>query len=142
LHALIIWDEHHRKVKLGHSSKWETRVSRHPDTGLVCPESAGGVYPKSMPNTTCKYPGEARGLFGVGIRHKNEEGQDEGVRCDPFCYTNRKVVGVKAYETAMNAEKDRVKRLGKISLYLKHAYAIIAIIQINRRMLGGSRNGL
>ena len=53
------------KVRLGHSSKNETRVARHPRTGLVCDPADGGVFPPKMPITPVKYPGEARVCAGA-----------------------------------------------------------------------------
>ena len=67
--------------------------------------------PPRRPTTTIKYPGEARGAFGVAMR-KKPDGSMEGVRCDLFDYTNKKVVGCTGYEDARQAELIRVKPLG------------------------------
>ncbi len=42
LDGIVWWDEFHMKVRLGHSWKNETRVARHPGTGLVCDPADGG----------------------------------------------------------------------------------------------------
>ena len=67
--------------------------------------------PPRRPTTTIKYPGEARGAFGVAMR-KKPDGSMEGVRCELFDYTNKKVVGCTGYEDARQAELIRVKPLG------------------------------
>ncbi len=54
LDGIVWWDEFHLKVRLGHSSKNETRVARHPGTGLVCDPADGGVFPPKMPITSVK----------------------------------------------------------------------------------------
>jgi hypothetical protein len=112
LHALVLWDEKHQKVVLGHASKFEVRVRTHPDTGQPCTEVDGGVLGPAMPKTSIKYPEEARGLFGVAM--KNVDDVMVGVKAKPFNYTKRHVVGFKAYELAKKAEVWRVKSLGGV----------------------------
>jgi hypothetical protein len=68
--------------------------------------------PPRRPTTTIKYPGEARGAFGVAMRQK-PDGSMEGVRCEPFYYTGKKVVGCTGYKEARQAELNRVRPLGK-----------------------------
>jgi hypothetical protein len=63
LHAIVWWDEKHKKVILGHTSKYEVRIARNA-AGDYCGVSEGGILPCKMPNTTMKYASDARGLFG------------------------------------------------------------------------------
>ena len=105
LDALVFWDEHHRKIILGHVSKIETRISRN-EIGEPCSERNGGNYPPRMPKTNVKYPGEARGSFGVAIR--TIDGIKEGVCCQPFNYTDRTVCSIEDYDAALKAEYNRV----------------------------------
>jgi hypothetical protein len=53
LDALVIWDENHRKIVLGHTSKAETRVCRNAD-GAPCSLVDGGRYPPRKPRTSVK----------------------------------------------------------------------------------------
>ena len=103
LDGIVWWDEHHRKVILGHVSKYENRVSMK--DGVVTSPAEGGVYPPKKPNTVTKYADEARGLFGVAVV------QGVGVKAAPFNYSSRLVVGVKAYDGHVTAELNRVKVL-------------------------------
>ena len=100
------WDEHHKKVRLGHASKHECLISRDAD-GNVCEPAAGGSFPERRPTTTMKFPPEARGSFGLAMRKKSD-GSMEGVKCSPFCYNNRRIVGPKEYERERQAELRRV----------------------------------
>lgn len=113
LHGIAWWDEFHMKVKLGHASKWEIRLSRHPDTGDICEEEKGGVFAPEMPNTSVKYPAEARVCAGVCMV-EDEDGNQEGKTLDLFDYTGKTVVGLKAWKKAEEAELARVKPLGMV----------------------------
>jgi len=104
LDGIVWWDEHHRKVILGHVSKYENRVAVDAH-GVPTAVSDGGVLPKKMPNTVTKYAKEARGLFGVAVV------DGIGSKAVPFDYTNRKVVGMKAYDGHVAAELERVRPL-------------------------------
>ena len=110
IEAVAWWDEHHKKTRLGHASKWENKVARHPESGLPCIPENGGVVPDSRPVTTQKFAHDARGCFGVAMRCDEVEGtrQRVGVRLEPFNYTGKTVVGVKLYKTAFAAELRRV----------------------------------
>jgi hypothetical protein len=110
LHGIVWWDEYHKKIRLGFASKHEARVARDPETRKPTSVADGGVFPEPKPSTTVKFPGEARGGFGVAMR-KKEDGEYEGVRCEPFDYTNKWIVGVKEYEEKRKAELHRVKGL-------------------------------
>jgi hypothetical protein len=116
LDGIAWWDEFHMKVRLGNSSKNETRVARHPETGLVCDPDDGGVFPPKMPITSMKYPGEARVCAGACM-YKVPEGTPgryegfKGVTLSVYDYTGKQVVGVKAYEKACAAELARVMNM-------------------------------
>jgi hypothetical protein len=96
--GIAFWDEKHKKVKLGHTSKIEYRIRRNAD-GRPASEADGGVLPPAMPNTTMKFPGEARGLFGVAMV-RNADGSYTGKRSVPFDYTLCKIVSFKDYDDA------------------------------------------
>ena len=86
LDGIVFWDEHHRKVRLGHASKYETRIRRDGD-GNYATKEGGGELPKKFPITTTKFCDEARGSFGCCIRTVN--GEKEGVRLPVFNYTGQ-----------------------------------------------------
>jgi hypothetical protein len=117
LDGIAWWDEFHLKVRLGHSSKYEVRLCRHPDTHGVCSEEEGGVWTEEKPTTSMKYPGEGRACAGT-VMFKDEGNEDEGVyggykgvTVPLFNYTGRTVVGLKAWNQAKQAELARVKPL-------------------------------
>ena len=121
LNGIAWWDEHHKKIRLGHSSKHEYRVRRD-ENGNPCVEEEGGVLPDCKETTTTKFPGEARLCPGVAAvtsplpAGKSETQQQEyaravGKRMAPFDYTGKLVVGPNAWQKAKNAEKNRVKKL-------------------------------
>ena len=68
----------------------------------------GCALPEENFITTVKYPGEARGCFGVALRRK-EVGTIEGLRLNPFNYTGQKVVGVKTFQNLQKVEREKVK---------------------------------
>ena len=113
LDGVVWWDEFHLKVRLGHASKWEVSLCRHPDTGKVCPEEEGGEWDPEMPNTSIKYPGEARVCAGAvmfkatGTEADGVHGGYKGATLPLFNYTGRTVVGLKAWRKARNAELAR-----------------------------------
>ncbi|KAJ1385737.1 hypothetical protein B484DRAFT_461248, partial [Ochromonadaceae sp. CCMP2298] len=111
-HALVFWDENHKQCILGHTSKYETLVARNPFDNTPTAPQYGGVFPAKKSRTTVKFPEEARGCFGAAVR-KRPEGTLEGVKATPFCYTGRKVVGIKNFENAKTLELARVKLLPK-----------------------------
>jgi hypothetical protein len=49
-HAIVYWDEHHRKTILGHVSKIESRVAVDGNGKPTHPDK-GGIFPKPMPQT-------------------------------------------------------------------------------------------
>ena len=57
-------DEHHRKTKLGHATKYEVRIRRDA-SGKIAPPEKGGVLKAKNKRVTQKSNKEARGLFMV-----------------------------------------------------------------------------
>jgi hypothetical protein len=104
-------------VKLGHSSKWEVSLCRHPDTREVCLEEEGGEWAEEKPNTSIKYPGEARVCAGAlmfkatGTEADGVHEGHKGKTLTLFNYTGRTVVGLKAWKKARLTEMARVKPL-------------------------------
>lgn len=94
---------------LGHMSKYETRIAVDND-GVPCAERDGGTLTEKQPKTSVKFPGEARGCFGIGMV-KMKGGDFEGRRAAIFDYTGQWIIGVKKYEAAKKSELARVKRL-------------------------------
>ena len=86
LDGTVFWDGHHRKVRFGHASKYETRIRRDKH-GNYATEQGGGDLPKKKPTTTAKFCDEARGSFGCCIRTVN--GKKEGIRLPVFDYTGQ-----------------------------------------------------
>ena len=113
IHGIVFWDEKHKQCIQGFSSKMETSISMDKNGNPTSPE-AGGIFTPWKPKTAVKYPKEARGMFGVAIR-KNSDGSTEGVKCNPFNYSNRKVVSYKDYQVQINIELDRVLHLKNTS---------------------------
>ena len=117
LDGIAFWDEFHLKVKLGHSSKWEVSLCRHPDTREVCLEEEGGEWAEEKPNTSIKYPGEARVCAGAlmfkatGTEADGVHEGHKGKTLTLFNYTGRTVVGLKAWKKARLTEMARVKPL-------------------------------
>jgi hypothetical protein len=89
LHGIVWWDEKHKKVELGHTSKMESRIATL--NGVPTLPANGGLFPPTMPNTTMKFPGEARGLFGAAMV-KGGDGEMMGKKDLPFNYSGRIVV--------------------------------------------------
>ena len=109
MHEVVWWDEHHRKVRLGCASKLEVRIARD-ERGTPTAPADGGVFPPRKPVTTVKFPGEARGAFGVAMRKKADNPEAmEGIRCAPFFYTGKKIVGLNEYQLVRDAEQASVR---------------------------------
>jgi hypothetical protein len=72
------WVEFDLKMRLGHTSKWETILCRHPDTGEACSEVDGGVWDAERPTTSMKYPGEGRVCAGALMWKADEDDTDNG----------------------------------------------------------------
>jgi hypothetical protein len=111
LHAIAWWDEHHKKVILGHSSKLEARVYRNAEGKAASPED-GGVLPAERPRISVKYPGEARLLFGIAMV-LDEHGIPKGKKAEPFGYTGCQILGIPAYNKECDNEMRRVRTLKK-----------------------------
>ena len=116
LDGIAWWDEFHLKVRLGHASKYEVPLCRHPYTGEACPEEDGGVWADEMPSTSMKYPGEAPVCAGA-VMWKAEEGDAEahegyrGKTLPLFNYTGKTAVGLEVWDLAWNPELGRLKPL-------------------------------
>ena len=121
LHALIVFDENHKKCILGHSSKVENRIARNPFDGAPTDPAFGGVLPPKKDRTKPKYEKEARGCFGVAVKQL-VDGTKVGARTSVFNYTERKVVGVKNYNTAIKAELKRVSPLLGVWRHADYGY--------------------
>jgi hypothetical protein len=110
LDGIVFWDENHQQVQLGDGcTVYQRQVSRDESGKALAPDD-GGTFSKKKTTTSIKYPGEGRGCFGVCIR-TDKDGKKEGMRAAPFNYTNRKVVGDKAFQVAIGLELERVKPL-------------------------------
>jgi hypothetical protein len=107
--AIAWWDENHKKMMLGHTSKSENRIAR--DLPCYGKEPTyvlfGGVLPAKSMRTTIKFPGEARGLFGCALVEQ-ADGSHQGVKAVPYCYTNKFVIGIKKWNEKKKTEELRV----------------------------------
>ena len=54
LHAIVWWDEHHDKCRLGHVSKYECLISRDAQGRRIAPKD-GGKFPERKPTMNAKY---------------------------------------------------------------------------------------
>lgn len=109
LDGIAWWDEHHKKIILGHTSVNEFRIYRN-DAGVAALPSEGGKLAKLSPQVSVKYAGEARMLFGVAMV-KGADGKTTGEKAAPFGYTGCQIVGIPAFEKAKAAEMARVRTL-------------------------------
>ena len=107
LDAIVFWDEHHEQVVLGHTSQIETRIRKDED-GFLATEEEGGQLPERHEIVDAKFPGNVGGCFGVAMRKNSETQQNEGIKCCPFGYMGRTVVGVKRFSEELKAEAARV----------------------------------
>eukprot|EP00966_Prymnesium_polylepis_P320318 7376687-Prymnesium_polylepis.1 len=104
--GIAFWDEKHKKVHMGCTSKWQWRLPRDAD-GVWLPVEKGGELARPMDTTVGKFEDEARGCFGVAMKRVGD--RLEGHRFKPFNYTGRKVLGPTSYWKAMNDELRRVE---------------------------------
>jgi len=111
VHAIAWWDEHHKKIRLGHASKWECRL-RFDEDGNLAREEDGGVLEDASETTTTKYPGEARGCFGGGVRML-ANGELEGFTLEACNYSGLQVIAPDLWETKRVAEER--SKIGKAS---------------------------
>jgi|AntAceMinimDraft_1070359.scaffolds.fasta_scaffold22423_1 hypothetical protein len=118
LDGVAFWDEFHLKCKLGHASKWECVMCRHPETDEVCTEEEGGVWEEEKPNTSMKFAQEARTCLGAYMRkaHEGDAASEVhegyvGKTMELFDYTHRSVIGPASYAKKITAELARVKPL-------------------------------
>eukprot|EP00966_Prymnesium_polylepis_P302864 6996677-Prymnesium_polylepis.1 len=104
--AQCFWlDEHHEQCKLGKSSLHDCLLPRDKDGNV---DLVNGEYGDWSDATRVKFPQEVRFLLGVAMTRK-PGGDLEGRRMEePYEYTNKWVVGFKAFEKALRAEIHRV----------------------------------
>ena len=57
-----------------------------------------------------KFPGDARLVFGVAVRTR-QDGEQEGIRCEPYSYTGKTVVGVARFEVEIEKKFHRARGL-------------------------------
>jgi hypothetical protein len=112
VYQIAWWDENHKKVILGHTSKFENRISRNTFDKTPTPLQYGGVLPAKSKKTAMKFPPEARGCFGCAVV-RDADGTCRGEKAVPFNYTGKWVVGRKAWVQAQQAEMARVLPLAK-----------------------------
>jgi hypothetical protein len=109
LDSIFHLDEHHRKCNLGAITKLEVQIPLGPDGEYLALED-GGKFPEWKNKTVPKFVQECRGMFGV-MRKQLADGSHEGRRCKPFNYSQKLVVGCKAFEKLIKAEVQRVNAL-------------------------------
>jgi hypothetical protein len=108
--GIVFFDENHQQVCLGDGCTVYQRKVARDETGNAVAPVDGGEFSRLKTTTSIKYPGEGRGCFGVCIR-TDKDGKEEGIRTVPFNYNDRKVIGNKAFEVAIDIELERVKPL-------------------------------
>ncbi|KAJ1424247.1 hypothetical protein B484DRAFT_464846 [Ochromonadaceae sp. CCMP2298] len=108
-HRIAWWDENHKGVILGFTSKFENHIAKN-EYKEATPQQFGGVLQEKKMQTHIKFPGEVCGCFGAAVV-EDEDGTCRGVKAVPFNYTGKWVVGIKAYELAKVAEMARVPPL-------------------------------
>ena len=94
----------------GNSDTWEWRAHRN-EEGDICLPCDGGVLDPPVACPRAKHPARADGLFGVAATIPVGGRRLEGRRIPPLRYRGR-VVGIAAYERALQAEIERVRQLG------------------------------
>jgi len=107
------WDERHRKVCLGCSSKYEWRFmvdKDHPECRILDPEDPRAALPPAMPRTTAKYLSEARRSLGVAMKDDGN-GNLTGHRFEPYPYDSQLMIGLEKFQKKELAEIRRVATL-------------------------------
>jgi hypothetical protein len=96
----IAWcDDNHKKCILGHTSKYENRISRNGYDKTPTPLQFGGVLPAKSKKTAMKFPPEAHGCYRCAVV-QNADGTCMGEKAVPFNYTGKWVVGMKGWKLA------------------------------------------
>ena len=117
LEQTLFVDEHSEFIVLGRgahhgaSNRHEWRAHRDAD-GNVCRPEDGGVLQPQVPQPKPKHPGRADGLFGVAATYPLGGRRKVGRRMTPLRYRGR-VVGIKQYDRLLEAEFERVRKLGR-----------------------------
>jgi hypothetical protein len=107
------WDERHRKVCLGCSSKYEWRFmvdKDHPECRILDPTDSRAVLPPPMPRTTAKYLSEARRSLGVAMK-EDATGNMTGHKFRPYSYDSQLMIGLEKFLKKQLAEIRRVDTL-------------------------------
>jgi hypothetical protein len=110
---VCFWDETHKKVRFGGAESigaCKRRCIRfyRDEKGMVVDEDKGELKPQAS-ELMVKYPGEAR--FCLGVTKKGQEGK----RCEPWIYSECRLLSVVDYEKKVNEEVQRVKKEGRAS---------------------------
>ena len=99
---------HHEQCKLGKNSLHDCLLPCDADGNV---DLVNGEYGEWSDSTRVKFPKEVRFLLGVAMTRK-PGGELEGRRMEePYEYTNKWVVGFKAFEKALRAEIHRANEL-------------------------------
>mmetsp|Transcript_18727 Transcript_18727/g.59328 ORF Transcript_18727/g.59328 Transcript_18727/m.59328 type:complete len:610 (+) Transcript_18727:209-2038(+) len=109
LEAIGWWDEKHAKAVLGPMSKHQWSFPKK--DGRVCAPDDGGQYTAPPERTLPKFEQEARFAFGVMMKTVDGGRRMMGVKMEPFEYTGKKMLGVAAWEKALEVEFARVEKL-------------------------------
>jgi hypothetical protein len=116
LEGALFVDEHSEYCILGdkgHHGQANSYEWRAPmKDGKHCHVESGGQLEPQIPYRKPKNPSRADGIFGVCAPMPLGGRRREGRRMAPCRYTG-KVVGMAAYERALNAELERVRGLGR-----------------------------
>ena len=107
-HQVVWWDETHPKCKIGAIQGRDSKVS-YPrnEHGLI--DIKDGTYEDHPTVMTLKYDKEIRIAFGVAVKDVN--GVEVGTRCEPYFYTNKKIINIKTYEKLVKAQINYVKSI-------------------------------
>jgi hypothetical protein len=105
LNQIAWWDEKHCKSVLGPSGKFQWTYTVGDDFRFL-PEEQGGKHFAPAQVVQPKYDTEARFAFGVMKKLADGGRSQVGVRLPPFDYTGQKMLGVAAYEKAVQKEVD------------------------------------
>ena len=119
LDQIAWWDERHRKVVLGCTSKyeWSFYVDKdHPECFILDPNDPRAVKPDPLPFTTAKYLSEARRSLGVAMKAERDfagvaTAEMIGHKFLPYAYDSQLMIGLEKYEKKVAAEIRRVETL-------------------------------